>query len=78
VFCYPSGYLAEVHTEEDGEVKPNYLGVKNIRNLLFAIKKEGLVSFDQYHSELAELADMDDAEVKDIVQQFLDEEDKGD
>ena len=76
VFCSPSGYLAEVHTEQGDEVKANYLGIKNIRNFLFAIRKEGLESFDKYHAELAELADLDESEVKDIVEQFLDEEDE--
>ncbi len=74
VFCTPDGYMAEVHKTKDGVVAPEYTMPKNIRNFLFYIKKLGLSSFDDYFADLAELADMDDAEIKDIVQQLMDED----
>lgn len=73
VFCTPYGYMAEIHTTEEGEVKPTFSLPKNIRHFLYFIKREGLTSFDQYHEELAELANLDDADLEDIIQQFMDE-----
>ena len=76
VFCSPYGYLAEIHTTKDsGDIIAEYSAIKNIRHFLYHIRKQKLVSFENYFEELAELADMNEGEVEDIVQQFMNKDD---
>lgn len=40
VFCSPSSYLVELHTEDDcGDLNENYFMLKNIRNWLFYLRR---------------------------------------
>ena len=77
VFCQPNGYMAEIYeTNDDGEIESQFSAIKNIRNFLLYIKREKIQSFDDYFNELSEFVDMDDNDVKNIVQQFLKEEEE--
>ena len=76
VFCTPYCYMVEIHSTKDGENEPQYVLPKNIRHFLCWLKKENMVSFDEYYKELAELIDMGDEEINDIISRYKDEEDE--
>lgn len=75
IFCTPDGYMAEIHSTGD-DSPPHYTMPKNIRHFLYWMKKENMVSFEDYYRELAELIDMSNDDLNDIIQKYIDEEDE--
>lgn len=66
VFCTPTGYLAELWQDDNGEVTTTYLGITNIRTLISQLHKLGYKDVDEVLGDV-ENFDAQDDETKDEI-----------
>lgn len=69
IFCSPHGYLIEIHSSDQLSAL-SYGIVKNIRNFLFFVRKKKLECVDEYFTKLAESVELDDEDLRDIVDEI--------
>lgn len=76
VYATPQGYLAEMFEEHsDGEITETFLGITNVRVLLFALKKAGFqdaMKVLEKQGGLSFLDDIEDEDLKDFIDRMSD------